>query len=92
MKREKINDKKEIKVTKLNIVVSVFLIIFGLLVIASFAIIAYNKDKNTIMFIPALLLAICFLIMGIIGIRDYKNNKWYKIVYKLLFFINNLNS
>ena len=59
---------------KWNLVSSIVQLVFGLLAIISFIILAISGEIMT-KWIITLLLAIAFVIIGIIGIIDYKSQK-----------------
>lgn len=59
---------------KWNLISSIVQLLFGLLAIISFIILAINGEIMT-KWIITLLLAIAFIIIGIIGIIDYKSQK-----------------
>ena len=60
--------------SKWSLFVSVFQLIVGILAITSFVILAFDGE-NMSRWIITLILSIVFVIMGIIGIIDYKS-KW----------------
>lgn len=59
---------------KWNLVSSIVQLVFGLLAIVTFIILAINGEVMT-KWVITLLLAIAFVIIGIIGIIDYKSQK-----------------
>jgi len=59
---------------KWNLVSSIVQLVFGLLAIISFIILAISGEIMT-KWIITLLLSIAFVIIGIIGIIDYKSQK-----------------
>jgi uncharacterized membrane protein HdeD (DUF308 family) len=59
---------------KLNLIASIVELIIGILAILSFAVLATNGENMT-SWIVTLLLAIGFVIVGIIGIVGYKSKK-----------------
>ena len=60
--------------SKWQLVASIFQIVVGVLAIASFIIIGLNGENLT-RWIVTLILAVAFVILGIIGIVDYKSNR-----------------
>ena len=60
--------------SKWQLVESIFQIVVGVLAIASFIIIGLNGENLT-RWIVTLILAVAFVILGIIGIVDYKSNR-----------------
>ena len=60
--------------SKWQLVSSIFQIVVGVLAIASFIIIGLNGENLT-RWIVTLILAVAFVILGIIGIVDYKSNR-----------------
>ena len=58
--------------SKWSLFVSVFQLIVGILAITSFVILAFDGE-NMSRWIITLILSIAFVIMGIIGIIDYKS-------------------
>lgn len=59
---------------KFNLVASIFQIIFGVLAILSYIVLAASGE-NMIKWTVTLILSIAFVVLGIIGILDYKSNK-----------------
>lgn len=59
---------------KFNLVASIFQIIFGVLAILSYIVLA-SSGENMIKWTVTLILSIAFVVLGIIGILDYKSNK-----------------
>ena len=59
---------------KFNLIASIFQIIFGGLAILSY-IVLVASGENMIKWTVTLILSIAFVILGIIGILDYKSNK-----------------
>lgn len=57
---------------KLNLISSVIQLVFGVLAIVSFVILSISGE-NMIQWIITLALAITFVIIGVIGIINYKN-------------------
>ena len=53
---------------------SIFQLIVGVMAIVSFAILGFGGE-NMAKWIVTLVLAIAFVVMGIIGIADYKSNR-----------------
>lgn len=53
---------------------SIFQLSVGVIAIISFFVLAFNEEDMT-KWIVTLILAILFVILGIIGIVDYKNSK-----------------
>ena len=60
--------------SKRSLIVSIFQVVVGVLAIAAFAILGFGGEDMTKCLIT-LLLAVAYVILGIIGIRDYKSNK-----------------
>ena len=60
--------------SKWNLISSIIQLVFGILAIIAFVVIAINGEVMT-KWIITLLLAIAFVIIGIIGIIDYKSKK-----------------
>ena len=60
--------------SKWQLVASIFQIVVGVLAIASFIIIGLNGENLT-RWIVTLILAVAFVVLGIIGIVDYKSNR-----------------
>ena len=60
--------------SKWQLVASIFQIVVGVLAIASFIIIGLNGENLT-RWIVTLILAVAFVILGIIGVVDYKSNR-----------------
>lgn len=60
--------------SKWRLFVSVFQLIVGVLAIASFVILAFDGE-NMSRWIVTLTLSIAFVVMGIIGIIDYKSKR-----------------
>lgn len=63
------------KKTKIQLLVSIFELIIGLLAVGSFVLIVIDDNENIMKWIVALLLSIVFVIKGIVGIISYKSNK-----------------
>lgn len=59
---------------KWNLISSIVQLVFGMLAIIAFIILAVNGEL-VVRWIITLLLAIAFVIIGIIGIIDYKSQK-----------------
>jgi len=59
---------------KWSLISSIFQLVVGLLSIITFIILAINAEITT-KWIITLLLAIAFVVLGIIGIIDYKSQK-----------------
>ncbi len=59
---------------KFNLAASIFQIIFGVLAILSYIVLA-SSGENMIKWTVTLILSIAFVVLGIIGILDYKSNK-----------------
>ncbi len=55
---------------KWNLIASIFQLIVGLLAIAAFIILAVNGEDLR-RFIVTAVLALCFVVLGVIGIADY---------------------
>ena len=60
--------------SKWNLISSIVQLVFGILAVIAFIILAINGEIMT-KWIITLLLAIAFIIIGIIGIVDYKSQK-----------------
>lgn len=60
--------------SKWNLISSIVQLVFGILAVIAFIILAINGEIMT-KWIITLLLAIAFIIIGIIGIIDYKSQK-----------------
>ena len=60
--------------SKWHLFASIFQLIFGLAGIISFAILALGGE-NMAKSVVALILSVAFVVLGIIGIIDYKSNK-----------------
>lgn len=52
---------------------SLFQLIIGITTVISFAILGFNGE-NMIKWIGTLILAIVFIVLGIVGVIDYKSN------------------
>lgn len=59
---------------KFNLAASIFQIIFGVLAILSYIVLA-SSGENMIKWTVTLILSIAFVVLGIIGILDYKSNQ-----------------
>lgn len=59
---------------KWQLFASIFQLIVGLCAITSFVILAFGGE-NMAKWIITLILSVAFVVMGIIGIIDYKSNK-----------------
>ena len=59
---------------KFNLTASIFQIIFGGLAILSYIVLAASGE-NMIKWTVSFILSIAFVVLGIIGILDYKSNK-----------------
>ena len=59
---------------KWRLFASVFQLVIGLLAIAAFVVLS-TGDENMTKWIITLILAIAYVILGIIGIIDHKSNK-----------------
>ena len=55
---------------KWQLAASIFQLVIGILAIAAFIVAAVNRE-NMLKWIPALILAIAFSVMGILGIKAY---------------------
>jgi len=55
---------------KWQLAASIFQLVIGILAIAAFIVVAVNRE-NMLKWIPALILAIAFSVMGILGIKAY---------------------
>lgn len=60
--------------SKWNLISSIVQLVFGILAVIAFIILAINGEIMT-KWVITLLLAIAFIIIGIIGIIDYKSQK-----------------
>ena len=60
--------------SKWNLIASIFRLVIGILAILSFSVLAINGE-NMIRWIPTLILSIAFVVLGIIGIIDYKSDQ-----------------
>lgn len=60
--------------SKRNLIFSIFQLIIGLLAIIAFAVVGRNGE-NIAKWIITLLLAIFYVVLGVIGIMDYKSSK-----------------
>ncbi len=60
--------------SKWQLFASIFQLIVGLVAITSFAILGF-AGENMAKWIVTLILSIAFVVLGIIGIIDYKTNK-----------------
>ena len=60
--------------SKWQLFASIFQLIVGLAAIISFAILGF-RDENMAKWIVTLILSVAFVVLGIIGIIDYKSNK-----------------
>ena len=60
--------------SKRYLIVSIFQLIIGVVAIAAFFVIR-SSDENMAKWIITLLLALAYVVLGIIGIIDYKSNK-----------------
>ena len=60
--------------SKWQLFASIFQLTVGIIAIISFAILGFDGEVMT-KWIPTLLLAVAFAVLGIIGIIDYKSKK-----------------
>ena len=60
--------------TKFNLIASIFQLVIGILAILSFVVLGINGEDMT-RWIVTLILSVGFVVLGIIGILDYKSNK-----------------
>ena len=60
--------------SKWQLVASIFQLTVGLAAIISFAILGFGGE-NMAKWIVTLILSVAFVVMGVIGIIDYKSNK-----------------
>ena len=60
--------------SKWQLVASIFQLTVGLAAIISFAILAFGGE-NMAKWIVTLILSVAFVVLGVIGIIDYKSNK-----------------
>ena len=59
---------------KWRLIASIVQLVVGLLAIAAFAVLAWNGE-SMVKWIITLLLAVAYVVLGVIGIIDYKSNK-----------------
>ncbi len=57
-----------------NLILSILQVVIGILAIAAFVVAAINGE-NMLKWIVTLILAIAYVVLGIIGIVDYKSDK-----------------
>ncbi len=57
-----------------NLILSIFQLVVGILAIVAFAIVG-SGEENMTKWIITLLLAIAYVVLGIIGIIDYRSKK-----------------
>lgn len=55
---------------KWHLAASIFQLVIGIVAIAAFVVLAVNRE-NMLKWIPALILAIFYSVMGIVGIKNY---------------------
>ena len=60
--------------TKFNLIASIFQLVIGILSILLFVVLGINGEDMT-RWIVTLILSVGFVVLGIIGILDYKSNK-----------------
>ena len=60
--------------SKFNLIASIFQLVIGILTILSFVVLGINGEDMT-RWIVTLILSVGFVVLGIIGILDYKSNK-----------------
>ena len=59
---------------KRNLIVSIIQLVIGMLVIVAFVIVGLSGEKMT-KWVITLILAIAYVVLGAIGIKDYKCNQ-----------------
>lgn len=59
---------------KFNLITSIFQIVVGIAAVLAYVVLAINGE-NMVRWIVTLILSIAFIVIGIIGIVDYKSNK-----------------
>lgn len=59
---------------KRSLIVSIFQLVIGILAVTAFVIAALN-DENITKWIITLILAVAYVVLGIIGLVDYKSKK-----------------
>jgi len=60
--------------SKWSLIASIFQLVIGIAAVLSFVILALNGENMT-RWIVTLILSVAFIVLGIIGIIDYKSNK-----------------
>lgn len=60
--------------SKRNLIISIFQLVIGFLSIAAFVVVGLSGE-NTTKWIITLILAITYVVLGVIGIIDYRSNK-----------------
>ena len=60
--------------SKFNLIASIFQLVIGILAILAFFVLGINGEDMT-RWIVTLILSVGFVVLGIIGILDYKSNK-----------------
>lgn len=60
--------------SKRNLIISIFQLVVGLLAIGAFFV-AICNGENIIKWVITLILAVAFVVIGIIGIVDYRSKK-----------------
>ena len=75
MKKDKLQfESEKYMKSKLSLISSIIQLMFGILAIVAFIILLINEEHIS-KWIITLLLAVAFVIIGIIGIIDYKRNR-----------------
>ena len=59
---------------KRNFIVSIFQVVIGILAIAAFVVLGLSGE-DVVKWIITLVLAVAYVVLGVIGIVDYKSNK-----------------
>ncbi|MEE1219903.1 MAG: hypothetical protein U0L20_08280 [Ruminococcus sp.] len=60
--------------SKFNLIASIFQLVIGIIAILAFFVLGINGEDMT-RWIVTLILSVGFVVLGIIGILDYKSNK-----------------
>lgn len=60
--------------SKSNLIISIFQLVIGFLSIAAFVVVGLSGENMT-KWIITLILAITYVVLGVIGIIDYRSNK-----------------
>ena len=61
--------------SKWRLFASIFQLVVGVMAILAFAILIANGEENMIKWTVTLILAIAFVVLGIVGIIDYRSNQ-----------------